>query len=195
MVIVWFKRDLRLLDHVPLVKAIQTRQKILLLYCFEPLWTNDNHYSEKHLNFIKQSLKDLQSQLKPFDTQIAILKGDVLHIFKSLHIKFRITHLFSYQETGMQITYTRDIKVAKWCKKEHISWVESVQNGVFRGIQNRKSWKNDWVTFINQPIAKPEMERGNFFPIKEIDDFINKYFQQVDLKTSKNNQIQKRIKI
>ncbi len=83
MVIVWFKRDLRLLDHVPLVKAIQTRQKILLLYCFEPLWTNDNHYSEKHLNFIKQSLKDLQSQLRPFDTQIAILKGDVLDILKN----------------------------------------------------------------------------------------------------------------
>ena len=55
MVVVWFKRDLRLLDHEPLVKAIRSDQRILLLYSFEPLWVNNGHYSQKHIDFIKQS--------------------------------------------------------------------------------------------------------------------------------------------
>ena len=80
MVVVWFKRDLRLLDHEPLVRAIATKQKILLLYCFEPLWMQDAHYSEKHITFIQQSLVELQEQLLPYRTKIAILHKDVLPV-------------------------------------------------------------------------------------------------------------------
>jgi deoxyribodipyrimidine photo-lyase len=34
--IVWFKRDLRLHDHEPLVRAANTGEVTLLLYIFEP---------------------------------------------------------------------------------------------------------------------------------------------------------------
>ncbi len=80
MVVVWFKKDLRLLDHEPLVKAIATGEQILLLYSFEPLWTNDAHYSEKHINFIKQSLSDLQRQLFLYDTKILVVAAEILSV-------------------------------------------------------------------------------------------------------------------
>jgi deoxyribodipyrimidine photo-lyase len=34
--IVWFKKDLRINDHEALQKAVDSRQKLLLIYIFEP---------------------------------------------------------------------------------------------------------------------------------------------------------------
>ncbi len=191
MVIVWFKRDLRLLDHEPLVKAIKTGEQILLLYSFEPLWTNDSHYSEKHINFIKQSLADLQRQLRPYDTKILVVSHEIQSVFKLLNSVEQISHIFSYQETGMRMTYERDKSVFKWCKSNTIIWEESIQNGVFRGIKNRKAWKNDWVAFINTNINKPSMEDGNFYPIATIDNLSENYFEYISLETKSNSQIQR----
>lgn len=191
MVVVWFKRDLRLLDHEPLVKAIATGEQILLLYSFEPLWTTDAHYSEKHINFIKQSLEDLQRQLLSNDTKIVVVAHEILSVFNILHQTAPISHIFSYQETGMLMTYERDKSVLKWCKSNDVIWEESIQNGVFRGIKNRKAWKNDWVAFINTDIDKPIMERGSFYPISYIDALSKRHFKPISLATKPNTQIQR----
>jgi deoxyribodipyrimidine photo-lyase len=57
--IVWFKRDLRLLDHEPLMRALNSQTPTLLLYIFEPIILNDAHYSKRHFDFIKQSLENM----------------------------------------------------------------------------------------------------------------------------------------
>lgn len=190
MVIVWFKKDLRLLDHEPLVKAIATRQKIVLLYSFEPLWVQNPHYSDKHINFLKQGLADLQRQLLPYKTKILVVAENMLSVFEKLHSVDTITHLFSHQETGMGITYGRDKLVARWCNKNGVCWQESCSNGVFRGLKNRKKWKNDWVAFINAPLWIPDMELGNFYSLQSLEDLREKYFQAVSLETSINEYLQ-----
>lgn len=191
MKIVWFKRDLRLLDHEPLVKAIVTGSKILLVYSFEPLWTTDVHYSKKHINFIKQSLENLQQQLASHDTKILVADCDAPLLFKKLNSFEEITSIFSYQETGMKMTYNRDKELKKWCLANHVSWEESIQNGVFRGIQNRTQWKNDWVSFINKNIDKPNMNAGSFFSSTEVDSIVEKEFRTISLQTPIDKNIQK----
>jgi len=190
MVLVWFKRDVRLLDHEPLVKAINSGQKILLVYSFEPLWLNDAHYSTKHIDFIKQGLQDLQDQLSFHDTKILVVQENIITVFEALHKIESISCIFSYQETGMQITYDRDKRVAQWVIENKISWQESIQNGVLRGIQNRQKWKDLWVEFINEPIAIPKMERGRFFTISEIKK-IESLFAPISLKTKISSFLQK----
>ena len=190
MVIVWFKRDLRLLDHEPLVRAVHSKEKILLLYSFEPLWLNDSHYSDKHLNFIKQSLEDMQRQLQSYGLKILVVQEEIMGLFKKLNEIDRISKIFSYQETGMNITFDRDKRVSKWCKKHTIDWSESIQNGVFRGIQNRKEWKNDWVSYINQPIDKLTIVKDNFYTGYQVDTIIKKHFKSVSLETKTSKKLQ-----
>ena len=191
MVLVWFKRDLRLLDHDPLVKAIQSRQKILLLYSFEPLWLNDSHYSTKHFDFIKQSLEDLQRQLAGYDTKILVVQEDIIPLFKKLQQLEPISSIYSYQETGMQMTYDRDKGVSRWCAEHHINWDESIQNGVLRGLRNRKGWQNSWVDHVNQPIAIPKMEQGHFFRSSEIDVLLESHFEHIPLQTMVSAHLQR----
>lgn len=190
MVIVWFKRDLRLLDHEPLVKAIATGEKTLLLYSFEPIWLSDLHYSTKHVNFIKQSLSDLQKQLVSHDTQLLIVGEEIIRLLNILNEVDPISTIFSYQETGMNFTYDRDKAVLKWCKKNNATWSESIQNGVFRGRRNRKEWKNDWVDFINHPIDIPKMELGDFYSLNYIQETLEPLFKLNSLQTEISKQLQ-----
>ncbi len=191
MVVVWFKRDLRLLDHEPLVNAINSGQKLLLLYTFEPLWLSDTHYSNKHIDFIKQSLEDLQGQLASHQTKILIVQEEIISVFEKLEALESISAIFSYQETGMQITYDRDKRVTKWCKEHSVVWKESIQNGVFRGLQNRKEWKNNWVDFINQPVAVPQMEKGHFYTIFDIENSIESRFKAIKVQTAISTHLQR----
>ena len=178
------------MDHEPLMRAIQTEQKVLLLYSFEPFWTNDNHYGEKHIRFIKQSLQDLQSQLRPFNTKILLCEADFPIILNQLATILPLNQVFSYQETGMKITYERDKAVAKWCRQHGVEWKESIQNGVFRGIKNRKQWKSDWVDFINSPMDKPNMSSANLYTIEEIKDLERTLAIDVSLINEKKKHLQ-----
>ncbi|MEJ1222435.1 cryptochrome/deoxyribodipyrimidine photo-lyase family protein [Sediminicola sp. 1XM1-17] len=181
MVIVWFKRDLRLMDHEPLAKAIATKQKILLLYSFEPFWTKDPHYSELHFNFIKQSLIDINMQLAAHHTEVFCISEDIPEALQKLQDVEKITHLFSHQETGMLITYQRDKQVAQWCRNHNITWEESIQNGVFRGRKNRSEWQKDWVSFMNQNPINPSMEAGRFYSTEELHTTFKPIFSAPDL--------------
>jgi deoxyribodipyrimidine photo-lyase len=84
MKIVWFKRDLRLHDHEALHEALSTSGKTLLLYIFEPSLMKDYHYSQRHFDFIKQSLEALQKELLKYHTQILIVQGEAVAVFEKL---------------------------------------------------------------------------------------------------------------
>ena len=57
--VVWLKRDLRLQDNEAIFKALKSKKRTIILYVFEHIILNDKHYSERHFNFIKESLKDI----------------------------------------------------------------------------------------------------------------------------------------
>ena len=129
MKIVWFKRDLRLYDHEALQEALSTSGKTLLLYIFEPSLLKDYHYSQRHFDFIKQSLEALQKELLPFHTQILIVQGEALSIFEKLTSLISVKTVYSHQETGIKITFDRDLAVAKFLKEKGIIWNEYITNG------------------------------------------------------------------
>lgn len=139
MNIVWFKRDLRLTDNEALHNAILSGRKILLLYIFEPSLLKDIHYSQRHFDFIKQSLESLQKELLQYHTQILIVEGEALTIFKKLKEVMSIHAVYSHQETGIKVTYDRDKQINAFLNKHEIPWYESINNGVIRGIKNRKT--------------------------------------------------------
>jgi len=190
MVVVWFKRDLRLLDHEPLVNAVASGEEILLLFSFEPVWTENAHYSARHINFIKQSLVDLQRQLAPYHIKILIVAGEILSILVKLTAIQPISQVFSYQETGMKITYDRDKAVNRWCKNNHVQWTESVQHGVLRGLKNRKKWKDKWIAFINGPIAVPNMEKGRFISKKVLETKFQPHFEPISINVETEKHLQ-----
>ena len=58
-------------------------------------------------------------------------------MLKQLHETQGFDALFSHEETGSGITYSRDRAVQLWANRTGIVWHQATQNGVIRGLQSR----------------------------------------------------------
>ncbi len=149
--IVWLKRDLRLHDNEAICNAINTNKPFLILYVFETILLNDEHYNQRHWNFIKQSLVDLNKELKNYNSKVLVIQSEITNAFNLIQNYYKIEHVFSHQETGIEITYQRDKDFARYCRNNSIQWIENINNGVFRGLQNRTQWFEKWNDFMEKP--------------------------------------------
>ncbi|WP_115463125.1 cryptochrome/deoxyribodipyrimidine photo-lyase family protein [Winogradskyella aurantiaca] len=148
--VVWLKRDLRLDDNESIYRALKSGQRVLLLYVFENLLLNDTHYSERHFNFIKQSLSDLNARLKPYNTQVLSVVSDLSSAFNQIQSIFKVEKVYSHVETGLLVTYNRDKEFKRYCRNNFIQWIESKNNGVERGLVNRDNWFENWEDYMSQ---------------------------------------------
>lgn len=155
--LVWLKRDLRLHDNEAIFNALKTGKRVLLLFSFEPALMNDPHYSKRHWDFIKQSLVDLNNELETYNSKILIVQSDVIPSVNQLLSQYLISDIYSHQETGLLTTFERDKTFKRFCKNNLINWHENINNGVFRGLKNRKKWTKLCNTFY-------EMEPLSFLP-------------------------------
>ena len=166
--VVWLKRDLRLQDNEAIFNAVKTATPTLLLYVFEKSLENDPHYSQRHWNFIKQSLVDINKQLKKLNTHVLAVSSEVAHVFNTLQEIYKIDSVFSHQETGLKITYERDKSFKRFCKNNQINWVENINNGIFRGLKNRTDWVSKWEKYMNEPQFIFDAKAENFLPSEAI---------------------------
>lgn len=156
--VVWFKRDLRLTDHLPLKKAIALGNPVILIYCFDPKLIEDPHYDQRHWRFVWESLEDMSQELRSHGQQLVVYHAGMRDVLPYLRQYHHVTHLFSHEETGLRITYDTDLWVSEYCKSVGIIWDESPYNGVQRSLHHRKNWLKDWHTFMRQPLYKVDLE-------------------------------------
>lgn len=152
--VVWFKRDLRIHDHQPLLEASQ-KGDIIPLYIIEPeLWKQPD-VSDRQYHFLIESLSDLNQSLKNIGQELVIKVGNADNIFTKLINQFSIKNIWSHQETWNHWTYQRDINLRKLFKSHNVNWIELPTNGVVRNLAARK----DWARLFYQ-----EMKRSPFNP-------------------------------
>ena len=150
--IVWLKRDLRSQDHAPLLQAEQDKTPYLIMYLFEPSLIAHPDTSPRHLQFIYHSILSLNKTLAPFNRKVELFYGEALDVFEYLVRQFDLKKIFSHQESGTQLTWNRDKKVASFCKQESISWMESQRDGIIRGIKNRDNWNDHWARAMHRKV-------------------------------------------
>ncbi len=187
--IVWFKRDLRLHDHEAIHEALKQNERVLFLFVFEQLLLNDPHYSKRHWDFIKESIRDLNKTLKAYNTKVLAINSDIISACNLLSNTFHIKTVYSHQETGIQVTFDRDKSFKRYCKNNLISWQEYNTNGVSRGLKNRESWFDNWNTFMAQPLFSFSPANENFLDLNVIQK-IESHCQATDLDTSPNKPFQ-----
>ncbi len=156
--IVWFKRDLRLADHAPLRQAAEEGLPVLLLYCFEPSLIAAPDYDIRHWRFIWQSLEDMQLRLGERGHSMLIAHREVISVLGQISEKYQIRKLFSYQESGLRITYDRDKAVKKWCQASGVVWQEYPYGGVIRALKNRRTWPQTLVASLKSPQDQVDWE-------------------------------------
>jgi deoxyribodipyrimidine photo-lyase len=152
--IVWLKRDIRSQDHEPLLKAEIDAIPYQIIYLFEPTLIEYPDTSPRHLQFIYHSIVSLNEALKPFNRKVDVFYGEAIDVVKYLQDLFEIKTLFSFRESGTQITWERDKKMNSFCKQHHIAWEESQRDGILRGIKNRDNWNKQWHARMHMSVIQ-----------------------------------------
>lgn len=138
--VVWFKRDLRIFDHEPLIQASKNNTPTIPLYIIEPEYWRLEDVSRRHWHFIHDSLLELRVALAEIGAPLLVRVGDVISVLENLRQEVGKLQIFSHQETGNAWTYSRDKQVLAWCKSNQINWQEFASGGVVRALKNRDNW-------------------------------------------------------
>ncbi|NEQ48693.1 MAG: deoxyribodipyrimidine photo-lyase [Leptolyngbya sp. SIO3F4] len=163
--VVWFKRDLRLQDHAPLATAVDADLPVLLVYILETSLLQDENHSERHTRFILESIADLNRQLQEQGTQIQVFHAEAQEVFTWLQQQFGLHTVFSHEETGLRITYDRDVSLATWFREQGVVWNEFQSNGVERGRSNRQDWSKRWHIAMNEPVSEVNWDGASWVDI------------------------------
>ena len=143
MRLVWFKRDLRVHDHAPLLRAA-SQGEVVCLFVYEDELLQAPDFDPSHAVFLEQSLGELHRQLEQRGVPLVCRRGSLPQVLEELHQQWPFTSLWSHQETGNQLTYQRDLRVGRWCRQHGIDWHELPQSGVIRRLKSRDGWSRRW---------------------------------------------------
>ena len=151
--IVWFKRDFRTQDHLPLFHAEKEDIDYLCIYIYDPKKIAHQSCSLRHLQFIYHSINDINNTLNKFSRKINIFHHDSVKVFSYLNKLYSISKIFSYQETDVNSFWEIDKKVSLFCSKKNIKWVEYQRDGIIRGLKTREKWDKMWYSHVSAPIV------------------------------------------
>ena len=161
--VVWLKRDLRTEDHEPLYLAERESLPYLIFFLFEPSLLLQADTSLRHLQFQYHSILKINSRLSKYGHKFHVLYGEAIDVFQKISETFQINSVFSYRESGTQITYDRDISVRSFLRKHNTNWIECKRDGILRGIKTRDGWDDKWEEYVSSPIPT-----NHFTPEKAI---------------------------
>ena len=140
--ILWFKKDLRIHDHKPLLEASKTNIPTIPVYFFETDYWKQPFASVRHWYFIHDSLMDLKTDIKSVKSELLLLKSNVINFFELIKNKFELISIYSHEETSNSWTYKRDINVTNWCNKNNVNFYQYPTNGVIRKLNDRNKWSS-----------------------------------------------------
>jgi deoxyribodipyrimidine photo-lyase len=162
MQVVWFKKDLRLVDNPAFYEASQNGP-ILPLYIFEKNLWNQPDASYRHYQYLIACLEDLKQQLHSLGLALLIRQGPAVNVLNEIHQISAIHQLWSCQETGNNASYERDKCVAHWALNHEVVWKQPRQNGVIRRLSDRATWESRWYDWMSQPVLPiPQAQQAIF---------------------------------
>ena len=180
--IFWFRRDLRLEDNIALYESISLKKNVLPIFIFDDNILNELPNDDPRVNFIYQTLFDINLVLQKHDTSLLILKGKLEDIWSKLIQKYTIESVFinkDYEPYAIK----RDQKLGEVLKSNGIELHSFKDQVVFEESEVVKAngepytvftpFKRKWLSLYNPLTLKPKITFENFhqvnypFPKKE----------------------------
>ena len=139
--VVWFKRDLRTLDHEPLLKAAASKNKTHCIFLIEPRRLEQPDCSPIHIQWELDCAIEIKQKIESIGGSFEITYSEVEDYLRELHEEYEIENLYSHEETGVEWSFHRDLSLQSWCERNNVQWTEFPSNGVIRGMKDRDVWK------------------------------------------------------
>ena len=101
--IVWFRNDLRVHDHEPLIKAIENHDSIIPFYCFENKFFTKSKFGlgktgNHRAQFLIESIANLKQNLQKLGGDLVVSAGEVEDEIKKLVDKHAVDAVYCYKD-------------------------------------------------------------------------------------------------
>ncbi len=131
IVLMWFRRDLRLEDNAALFHALQSGYPVLPLFVFDTHILSDlEDPTDRRVVFIHHALHRLLETLQRSDTGMEIRVGTPLQVFEALLTEYDVRAVFSnrdYESYALQ----RDAAIAAYCREKSAGFLQYKDHVVF----------------------------------------------------------------
>lgn len=182
LTLIWLKRDLRLNDHACFEWVHQHGAKYCAFFCFEPQMMHQSDFDWRHWRFQYESLIDMNTQLDQIGMgRIAIFFDEIENVIRKFKSHYKVQNLVSHQETGVEFTFNRDQRIAKFCNEEKIQWIELAYHPIKRGgtTPNISDQAKNWHKWVRRPIKPIAWNQSLVRPIDDdhqiVMDFLKPY--------------------
>lgn len=119
-----FRRALRRKDNTGLITALKQSRQVIPCFIFNPKQLEDNEYkSENAVQFMVESLKDLESQLKQYEGGLYKFYGEQHKVVKELIKKENIDAVFTNRDYT-PFSKKRDEGVRNICKQKNVDFIQ-----------------------------------------------------------------------
>ncbi|MEI7577632.1 MAG: deoxyribodipyrimidine photo-lyase [Armatimonadota bacterium] len=108
--ICWIRRDLRLTDHRALTLASEAAAAVAVVFVFDPAILDPLERDDSRVNFIHQSLIELDSRLKQQGSSLVVRYGDPVEIVPNLARELRAEAVFTAHDLEPD-ALERDLRV------------------------------------------------------------------------------------
>ncbi|QKS73078.1 deoxyribodipyrimidine photo-lyase [Paenalkalicoccus suaedae] len=152
MNVIWYKRDIRIYDHEPLAKATASKSPVLPLYVLEPSVWQAGDLSQRHLQFVIESLYELQTQLQKRGATLFVAVGEMEEVLEALEATYGDFTLFSHEENGTPFTFERDKRVLRWMRERGHVMAEYQGYGVTRRLKSRDDFQKLYQIHVQSPV-------------------------------------------
>ncbi len=165
-----FRRDLRLEDNTGLLEALRLSAQVIPCFIFDPRQIEPHPYqSQPGLQFMLQSIQDLQQQLQSAGDKLALYQALPEQVVKQLAEQQQIQAVFINRDYT-PFSRQRDDELAAACKQLGIALLafpDSLLNESEQAVKMDKTPYKVFTAFYNNakqfPVALPEtLVRHNF---------------------------------
>lgn len=188
-----FRRDLRLQDNTTLIQAIKDGYTILPIFVFTPeqiLKNKNSYFSHPAVQFMCESLKDLNEQLKKYQSQLHLFYGQNIDVLESISKKISIQSVY-FNEDYSIYARKRDKEIKSWCEKKQILCQTKEDYGLLpltEGLLNderpymvlaqfyKKIMKEITIRSVDMFKFKKEHFMHNSFPLQVSIEHIDTYY-------------------
>ncbi|MEM9213856.1 MAG: DASH family cryptochrome [Cyanobacteria bacterium P01_F01_bin.150] len=162
-ILIWYRNDLRLHDHEPLVYALKQRAEIIPVYCFDPRQFDNTSFGFPKTGafrgqFLLESVADLRRSLQFLGSDLIIRQGKPEIVLPGLAKKLDIfAVLFHGEVTSEEVTVEKKLKSTLY--------------------QNGTKFKTFWGTTLYHPDNLP-------FEISDVPELFTTFRKEVEKQAS-----------
>jgi len=177
-----FHRDLRLYDNTTLIKTLkELKESVIPIFIFTPEQIEikrNPYFSNNSVQFMIESLIDLNEQIKKYDGELYFFKGETIKVLKYINTIHKIKTI-SFNIDYTPYAQDRDNKIKSWCELNNIDLISEEDVVLYNIIDGKTKNINTGNPYIVYTYFKKHCL--NNLKIKELNNFNSFSF----LKTSK----------